>query len=204
MSSAKKTLKQELDEIEKQIEDLEKRKREIYKASLKAPEVEKICEDHIAKLYSYEGGLFSTIKYPVQIHGIDIHHQIWNKKDKNIGRLVKIRPCNEKYENKTFLGFYLGDLPQGLSVSLNKKTEILHVQTGYRNPAIWIPELQEIIWGCESFWGLIESKEQLKDITDETIDNLWYVRALKESLGSKNKKEKPDGEENNLESWTNK
>jgi len=203
MSSSKKTLKQELDEVEKQIEDLEKRKREIYKASLEAPELEKICEDYIAEMYSEEG-LFQTIKYPVQIHGIDIHHQIWNEKDKNVGRMVEIRPCNEKYENKTFLGLYLGDLPLGLSVSLNRKTEILHVRTGYCNPAIWIPPLQKVIWGCESWWGFIESEEQLKNITDETIENLWYVRALKEFLGSKNKKEKPDGEENNLESWTNK
>lgn len=40
-------------------------------------------------------------------------------------------------------------------------------------------DLQRIIFGAESWWGIIESLEELKDITDDDINNIWYVKALK-------------------------
>ena len=45
---------------------------------------------------------------------------------------------------------------------------------------IFVPELNEVVWGCGSFWQKIRSKEQLKNITDGDINNVWYVKALKQ------------------------
>ncbi len=81
------------------------------------------------------------------------------------GTFVSIRPCAEEYDNKTFLGVYIGAL------SVNNMTH---------NPCIWVPDLQEYIFGFESWWGEIETPEQLHDISDADIQNVWYVRALKQ------------------------
>ena len=47
------------------------------------------------------------------------------------------------------------------------------------NPAIYVFDLQRIIFGAESWWSIIENQEELKDITDDDINNQWYVKALK-------------------------
>lgn len=47
------------------------------------------------------------------------------------------------------------------------------------NPAIFVFDLNKIIYGCESWWGVIKSEEDLNSISDCDIDNVWYVRALK-------------------------
>ena len=44
------------------------------------------------------------------------------------------------------------------------------------NPAIFVPELGKIIFGMESWWGRIKSEEELKDITDGDIENVWHVK----------------------------
>lgn len=47
------------------------------------------------------------------------------------------------------------------------------------NPAIYVFDLQRIIFGAESWWSIIENPEELKDITDDDINSQWYVKALK-------------------------
>lgn len=96
--------------------------------------------------------------------------------------LVKIRPC--KYKNKkTYLGILLDDsFPYEVTASYNSTTKELS-STFIYNPAIYISKTNEIIFGAESWWGRIESKEDLKDISDEEINNLWYVKALTKGSG---------------------
>lgn len=94
------------------------------------------------------------------------------------GSLVKIRPCNKEYGGKTYLGLYLGNQPWSQTVSYNNKSGELTVGMA-TNPAIYVFDLQRIIFGAESWWGIIESLEELKDITDDDINNIWYVKALK-------------------------
>lgn len=103
------------------------------------------------------------------------------------GALVKIRPCADEYKNKTFVGFYIGDVALGSSICLKDKKKIQLNFAGH-NPAIFIPKLGKIIYGCASWWGEIESEDDLKDITDDDIENVWYVKALKEQLKKENKK----------------
>jgi hypothetical protein len=97
------------------------------------------------------------------------------------GYAVKIRPCGKKYNNKTYFGIYIGDV--ALSISHSIKDNVVTAKHSMYNPAIFVPELNEIIYGCESWWGKITSKEDLdKLITNETIENVWYVKMLKEII----------------------
>ena len=73
---------------------------------------------------------------------------------------------------------YLGELPISTHISHNSDTKELNVSFS-NNPAIFVFELNTIIYGCESFWGIIESEDDLKEITDDDIDNVWYIKALK-------------------------
>ncbi|PLS19103.1 hypothetical protein CVD28_01465 [Bacillus sp. M6-12] len=138
--------------------------------------------------YEIECDAFKSkyIEYPLTIEGIDKpkNKGIEPYFGKEIGTLVKIRPCTEKYGNKTYLGLLLGDVDLGLMISHNESTNRMEIYRHF-NPAIFVPELKEIIYGCESWWGVIENEEQLKEITNQDIDNVWYVQLLKDM----NKKE---------------
>lgn len=93
------------------------------------------------------------------------------------GSLVKIRPCDDKYNNKTYLGIFLGQMALGTKVSI-KDDKIVSSLSNY-NPAIFVPDLNEIIFGIESYWCPLRSKEHLEQISDQDISNVWYVKALK-------------------------
>lgn len=63
-------------------------------------------------------------------------------------------------------------------------SKMLVMQSGYHNPAFYVPSLKRVVFGCESWWGHIDGPDALKQITDEVIDGVWYVQALK-SLSEK-------------------
>lgn len=117
------------------------------------------------------------IEYPIQVNSIkcDKMKQLMMGR---AGSLVKIRPCNKEYGDKTYLGLYLGNQPWSQTVSYNSESGELTVGMT-TNPAIYVFELQRIIFGAESWWSIIENTEELEDITDEDINNQWYVKALK-------------------------
>jgi hypothetical protein len=93
-----------------------------------------------------------------------------------IGKWVSIRPVNDQ---KTYLGVYLGDLGRSIMHSYNTQSKELSVLM-HRNPAIYVPDLKIVVWGDSSWWGGIKSPGDLRKITDADIQNLWYVKALKE------------------------
>ncbi|PFQ34694.1 hypothetical protein [Bacillus cereus] len=137
-------------------------------------------EEEIEKQIDCKEFKSKFIEYPLEISGIDtpkekgIRTKTYNGK---CGQLVKVRPCNEKYEGKTYLGIFLGDADIGLFVSHNSKSKELSITRHY-NPAIFVPELKEIIYGAGSWWGKINSEEELKEITDADINDVWYVKML--------------------------
>ena len=94
----------------------------------------------------------------------------------NTGALVKVRPCGEEYENKTYLGFLIGEIALGSSITtIDDKIQL---NFSGHNPAIFVPELKKVIYGCSSWWSEIESEEELKEITNNDIENVWYVKML--------------------------
>jgi hypothetical protein len=119
------------------------------------------------------------IEYPLTIDGINNH---FNKEGLvslyKCGKLVRVSPCGEEYKGNTFLGILLGDLPIGAYIGFNRESKKLEVSPA-TNPGIFVPEIDKIIYGCESWWGEIETPEDLKAITNEDIENTWYVQLLK-------------------------
>jgi len=94
------------------------------------------------------------------------------------GSAVKIRPCGKEYGEKTYFGIYIGDM--ALSFSGKCEGDTMYVEHSSHNPAIFVPELSRVIFGCESWWDKISSEEELKKIiTDDVINNVWYVKMLK-------------------------
>lgn len=96
------------------------------------------------------------------------------------GDYVSIRPVSDNPENKTFLGLLLGDIATSISATYLSGDKRLFLAPAGHNPAIWVPDLNKIVYGYESWWGTIDSTEQLKQITDGDINNVWYVQALKQ------------------------
>jgi hypothetical protein len=68
----------------------------------------------------------------------------------------------------------------GIRASHNPDTKELNLSY-HSNPAIFVFELNKIVFGAESWWGVIENEDELKKIkiTQDDIDNVWYVKALK-------------------------
>jgi hypothetical protein len=95
------------------------------------------------------------------------------------GDFVAVRPCGEKYGDKTYLGVMLGDLSLVFSYSFNRETGALTINRSMYNPAMFVPDLNEVIYGCGSWWGRIKKIEDLEQITDADTNNVWYVKALK-------------------------
>lgn len=139
-----------------------------------ADKVKTVAEEDCEKCEKYKS---RYIEHPITVSKIN-HKMREYWKDKNCGQLVKIRPCGKEYGDKTYLGFLLGDLPFTLYITYDPETlELSCSTTG--NPAIFIPELRKIIFGMESWWSGVESEEELRDITDDDIENVWYVNMLK-------------------------
>ena len=118
------------------------------------------------------------IEYPITVTKIScdaIKLDSWHCKT---GSLVAVRPCGEEYQGKTYLGFFLGDMPMAITASHNSNTGELHCGT-FSNPAMFVPELGKIIYGMGSWWSEIKSEDDFKQITDKDIDNVWYVKFAK-------------------------
>lgn len=125
------------------------------------------------------------MEFPVQVNGIrwaDPSSPVIREKGflTKCGDMVAVRPCAEEYENKTFLGILLGDVALNVNVSWDEEKSELVLDRGHYNPIIFIPDRNAIVYGCGSWWGRIKSEEQLKQITDEDIQNIWYVKALQQ------------------------
>jgi hypothetical protein len=88
---------------------------------------------------------------------------------------VAVRPVDSE---KTYLGIMLGECPTIFSGNYNDETKTLSL-VGRGNPMMYVPDLETSVFGYESWWTKIETKEDLKMIADADIQNVWYVKALK-------------------------
>lgn len=118
------------------------------------------------------------IEYPVTINGIENKEIDTTGLGHTVGCLCEIRPCDEQYQNKSYLGIYLGELPISIISSLNDNGILTN--SALTNPAVFVPALKKIIYGCESWWREIKDINDFKNISDEDIENQWYVQLLKQ------------------------
>lgn len=179
------TLSEQLDELELEFERLKERKCEIFRASLKATEEDdKIGSDELVSQLLDSEGRLRGIQYPIEIRAIQWaegdHPPFWKKATYATGRWVKIRPCAKEHGNKTYLGVLLGDMALGIGAAFDPEARVLHLRHSHHNPAIYVPDLREVIFGRESWWGVIKSPEDLDSISDADIENVWYVRVLRD------------------------
>lgn len=124
------------------------------------------------------------IEYPLEVSKINRENNKGSYRGSQVGKLAMIRPCGEEYEGKTYLGLYLGELPIEHHVSHNPDTKELNISF-LNNPAIFVFDLNKIVYGMESWWRIIDNELDFKEITDFDINNIWYVKALKKINESK-------------------
>jgi hypothetical protein len=101
------------------------------------------------------------------------------------GQFVAIRPVAEEYHDKTYLGLYIGDVALEISVGYDPEAKDMRIGRMTYNPAIFVFDLGLVIFGIESWWGVIQSEADFQQITDLDINNIWYVKALKTLQESK-------------------
>ena len=136
-----------------------------------------VCEKDCDSCDEYKS---RYIEYPITVNSIKIEDFIEEKSlyANKIGKTVAVRPCGEQYGGKTYLGIFLGELAHSPYISYNDKTGELGVKPMF-NPAMFVPELNKIVFGMESWWKVIESEKDFSEITDGDINNVWYVQLAK-------------------------
>ena len=117
------------------------------------------------------------IQYPITVQALELDDlESYASTDRPIGSPVAVRPVNDE---KTYLGFYLGDLPWQLIGRYSEDSCALDIRA-IRNPAILVPALHRIVFGAESWWMMLKTTDDFKQITDDDIDSQWYVQLAKE------------------------
>ncbi len=104
------------------------------------------------------------------------------------GDWVSIRVCDDETK-KSRLGVYIGEIAVGVHAGLVKHDDgshILECGLSMHSPSIFVPSLNRVVFGHESWWGKVEGPDKLREITDEVIDGVWYVQALKALGGQSN------------------
>lgn len=103
------------------------------------------------------------------------------------GDLVSIRPVDDE---RTYLGVFVGDLALGSTIKILDDALICE-WSGY-NPAFYVPALKQVITGASSWWGRIDTEEDLRQISDLDIQSQWYVQALQQISDRSEKVDEPE------------
>jgi len=177
--------KERLAQIRAEIARLEAELTGIAKASLDAPASEKVMTDALAGLLSEDP--VPTLKYPITVHGFsDSPRPLRVIESGRRGSCwVAVRPCAAEGEpTRTHLGIYIGDIATYVGADYHPKTGMVGLHVAGHNPAIWVPDLGRIVYGYESWWRQLKKPEDLTQIKDADIDNVFYVQAYRALLGA--------------------
>lgn len=117
------------------------------------------------------------IEYPVTINGIQNEDINTDGIGHACGALCEVRPCGDEYGGKSYIGIYVGELPIGIMTTLSKDGVLKNCTVN--NPAIFVPELRKLVYGRESWWHELKSIDDFKGISDDDIENTWYVKLLR-------------------------
>ena len=122
------------------------------------------------------------LEFPLTVQGIEVRECLPPMRE--VGKLVRVRLCDD---DKTYLGVYLGELARAPMAYTRSDSQNLIVSL-YQNPALFVPALSRIVWGDESWWSIIESEDDLRNISNDNIASQWYVRLAKDlfSVGETN------------------
>jgi hypothetical protein len=177
---ATEALHEALARIEADIDALEAKRREIYQRSLTAPEEEKVAPDFVSSMEAAESS-WPKMKWPKVVTGIHWGDgPAFRAPREGLTEWVAVRPCAEEFGGKTYLGVMIGDIALSISARYDAEGGVLSLSPVMHNPAIWIPDLRRVVFGCGSWWWRLKSPDDLRTITDADIENVWYVRALRD------------------------
>lgn len=100
------------------------------------------------------------------------------------GEFVSVRPINDNPERKSYFGIMLGDM--NILARYGVKDGTLLVKGFLGMPAIFVPELAQLVYGPESHWRTIKSEADLTEISDKDLEQ-WreMVRAQIASMKTK-------------------
>lgn len=180
------SLRDELNSIDEQIKALESRRAAIYRESIAAPAEEKVCEDEIAEMLGEDERrpAVEPILVQAMTSSGDVVRYPHPQARVQAGSWVACRPCDDACKGKTFLGVYLGDIALSMGTSFHRASGVLAISRCMYNPAIWVPDLKRIVFGAESWWVAIKGPDDLRKISDADINNVWYVKAMKDLGGA--------------------
>ena len=125
---------------------------------------------------------------PITVQSVRIQVAGFNKL--LLCKYVAVRPCGDNPDNKTYLGILLGECSMMARGLYNIEKQEIFVSDRL-NPMIFVPDLMKVVLGVESWWDTIDKPEDLKQISDADIQNVWYVKALREMQGKKDEKNIP-------------
>lgn len=94
------------------------------------------------------------------------------------GTLCRVRLCGSLDGTKPLIGIYAGELPDEIYSSYDCKTKSVVNQLS-KSTAIFVPELKRLVYGCECFWSVIKSRQELKDLVSSDTDFAFYSKFLK-------------------------
>lgn len=140
----------------------------------KTQDYKEVCDNDCDNCAKYDSRF---IEYPITVNSLETEAIDYTDclYKSYIGKPVAVRVCEN---NKTYIGLFLGELPIHVQTSYNNKSGELNIRHHF-NPAMFVPELNRIVFGNESWWRIIESESQFSEITDVDIENTWYVKILK-------------------------
>lgn len=122
------------------------------------------CDDYVSHF----------MEFPMTVEEIVLHRTDTSKHEVTP---VAVRLAGDN-DDKTYLGFLLDSVTSDFSMSYNRATKQLNAFV-YNTPTIFVPELNRVVYGNESWWRRLKSENDLKDITDADINGQWYVAALR-------------------------
>ncbi len=175
------TTREQLNDITKQIETLQAQRQKLCKEALAGREA---IDETASEIFRFFARCAPDAAPPSRT----FRRLIWDDTVK-IFELAKkttwvsVRPCLEGVPEKTYLGILIGHHALGASVKHDEATGVLMISHCYHNPVLWVPDLGRVVHGCESWWGQINGPDDLRQISDADITNVWYVRALNELNG---------------------
>lgn len=148
------------------------------------------------KLINVRHGIENTCVENIKFNG-DLFVSDPDKCIDKPGEIVAVRPCSEEYnpDGKTFYGILLGATRVHATIERSEDLKTLTITPTGNNPAIWVPDLSRVVRGIESWWHIIESEDELKEITTDDINSVWYVQALKAMAKREQEKKKNNEEE---------
>lgn len=184
---------EQLDALDLQVKELKQTKAEILKQSLDASD-----EDAwMIKMELESIEINERTPLPSRKLGWKVDHVSWGEKCEpfkaswrsETGAWVKVRPCGKEYEGKTYLGILLGDVALSVSFRYSPETRTIGFEPAMHNPAMYIPDLKKIVYGCGSWWGVIEGPEDpVESLTQTSTTSGTFAPSRNSQKGRFHKK----------------